>query len=145
MKHASWTKAASIALALATGGAVAVLTPSSPAVAFFSGGLFLDIAVQSPATLIARGAAIEVPVNITCNSNNTFVNVQVNQRVGKKIASGSGDAQVACTGGHQRILLSVPASGVPFASGTAFATGFIFGCLSFCANEQSSATIQIQR
>jgi uncharacterized protein (DUF58 family) len=57
-------------------GLLALFATSGPAVAFFSGGLFLDVQVDSPARLLARGAAIEVPLEVTCNAVGT-VDVQV--------------------------------------------------------------------
>ena len=45
-----------------------LVATSGPAVAFFSGGLFLDVQVESPARLVARGAAADVPLEVTCGS-----------------------------------------------------------------------------
>ncbi len=39
-------------VAIVAGGVLAVFAASGPAVAFFSGGLFLDVHVESPATLV---------------------------------------------------------------------------------------------
>ena len=141
------TKVAVIGAALA--GAVAVaLATASPALAFLSGGLHLEAAAQSPATLLARGAALDVPVSVDCNATqNTFVNVGVTERVGSQTATGSGSVQAACNGGHQRLLIRVTAaSGKAFAKGTAVANANIFGCNNTtCGSESSSATIQIQK
>jgi hypothetical protein len=123
-----------------------MLSTASPAVAFFSGGLFLDVTVQSPAHLVARGAAVKVPVQVTCNATQfASVSVQVTERVGKGIASGFGGEQVGCTGGHQNLLITVTASGSkPFVKGQAFASADLFGCSSFCASEHGEATINIR-
>jgi hypothetical protein len=59
-------------VALLLGGLLALFATSGPAVAFFSGGLFLDVQVDSPARLLARGAAIEVPLEVTCNAVGTW-------------------------------------------------------------------------
>ncbi len=143
-------KAAVAAATVTTGVACAMLIPASPAVAYFSGGLFLDITVESPARLLAGGAAIDVPVEYTCNSISTYLTVSVTERVGgNAIASGFGDAQVACTGAHQRTTISVTATGAKaFAKGKAFATGQISGCLpgyTNCGAESDTATIRIRR
>ncbi len=50
------TRVATAVVALLLGGLLALFATSGPAVAFFSGGLFLDVQVGSPAHLVARGA-----------------------------------------------------------------------------------------
>jgi len=73
-------------VAIVAGGVLAVFAASGPAVAFFSGGLFLDVHVESPATLVARGAAVDVPLEVTCNASpNAFVSVTVTQRSGSGV------------------------------------------------------------
>lgn len=142
-------KAAAAAITVTSGIACAMLVPASSAVAYYSGGLFLDITVQSPARLLAGGAAVDVPVEYTCNGISTSVSVNVTQRVGgKAVASGYGEAQVACTGAHQRTTVTVTATGKAFARGDAFATGRINGCLAgyvTCGIESHNATIQVRR
>ena len=54
-------KAALAALAITGGAAVAVIGPASPALGFFSPPLLLEIHVNSPATLVAKGAAPTSP------------------------------------------------------------------------------------
>ena len=47
--------------------------------------------MESPATLIARGAAVDVPVEITCNATGSVdVFVTVTQRSGSGVAQGFG-------------------------------------------------------
>jgi hypothetical protein len=135
------------ALAVATGGGIAVAAPASPAVAFFSPPLFLDIRVLSPAQLVASGAAVQVPVEATCNAEEAFVSVVVTQRVGKRLAKGSGFADVGCTMSRQQVLVTVVADqGTAFTRGDAFAEGMIFGCTpQFCGREDDQTTIEIQR
>lgn len=137
------------AAALATGGGFAVLSPSSSAVAYSSPPLFLDVSVQSPATLVAHGAAVSVPVIVTCTSNGAYLDVRVTEKVGKKTASGVTSTNVGCTGGHQTILVTVPAgagAGLAFAKGSAYATAEIQGCTTnyVCGSENASATIRIK-
>jgi hypothetical protein len=140
-------KAGVIGAALVGGAALALLSPSSPALAYYSGGLHLDVTPQSPATLVSRGAAVDVPVDVDCNASHADVFLKVTERVGSETAVGSSYARVACTGGHQRILIRVPAnSGKAFAKGTAVATANIWGCTrTFCGDETNSVTIQIKR
>ena len=146
--HTTKTKVAVIGAALA--GAVAVaLSTASPALAFFSGGLRLDVAAQSPATLVTRGAAIDVPVSVGCTATEpgATVNVTVTQRVGSQIATGFRSAQVGCTGQDQVIVITVTASsGKAFAKHDAVATADIFGCNeTTCGTESTTNTIQVNK
>ncbi|MEO7262365.1 MAG: hypothetical protein ABI047_14085 [Jatrophihabitantaceae bacterium] len=145
--NATRTKAAVIGTVLAGGSALVLLSPSSPALAYYSGGLHLDITPQSPAALVSRGAAIDVPVDVDCTARFADVYLRVTERVGSQTATGYGYASVACTGGHQRILIRVPAnSGKAFAKGTAVVTAEIFGCnQNTCGSETNSVSVQITR
>jgi hypothetical protein len=49
--------AVAIVIALLAAGSFAVLAPAGPAVAFSSGGLFLDVQVEEPAHLVARSTS----------------------------------------------------------------------------------------
>ena len=145
--HTIKTKVAVIGAALVGSVAVALST-ASPALAFLSGGLHLEATAQSPATLLARGAAIDVPVSIDCNATEpASVNVTVTQRVGSQIATGFGSARVGCTGGRQDILIQVTANaGRAFAKHEAVATADIFGCNeTLCDGESTSTTIQVNK
>jgi hypothetical protein len=140
-------KIGTAAAALAVGSGFAVISPSSAAVAYSSPPLFLDVSVQSPANLVARGAAVSVPVIVTCNSQGASVQLQLAEKVGKKVATGSNYVQVGCTGGHETVLITISAnSGPAFAKGSAYATANIFGCTSnfVCGQETASATIRIK-
>jgi hypothetical protein len=145
------TRAAAAVVALLLGGLLALFATSGPAVAFFSGGLFLDVQVQSPARLVARGAAVDVPLEITCNARpgTASVQVSVSQKAGSGVAQGFGSTSVGCTGSGQQVTVRVQASGgKTFKQGTAVASADLFGCtanFSTCGNETDSETIQIQR
>ena len=144
------TKVAVVGTALSGAAVVALLGGAGPAVAYDSGGLHLDATAQSPARLVARGAAIDVPVDVECNATQpASLSVSVTERVGKQIATGGGFAQeVACTGGHQDILIRVTAGpGKAFAKGTAVATAQIFGCSNdtTCGSESRTDTIVIRK
>jgi hypothetical protein len=141
------TRLAAAAIAVAAGGGIAVTAPASPAVAFFSPPLFLDIRVLSPAQLVAGGAAVQVPVEVTCTSDEAFVSVTVTQRVGKRLAKGNGFADVGCTRSREQVIVTVVADqGTSFTKGTAFAEGQIFGCApSVCGAETDQTTIEIRR
>ena len=145
------TKVTAVVVAIALGGLLALFATTGPAVAFFSGGLFLDVQVQSPARLVARGAAVDVPVEVTCNARpgTASVQVSVSQKAGSGVAQGFGSTSVGCTGSGQQITVRVQASGgKTFKQGTAVASADLFGCtanFSTCGNETDSETIQIQR
>src|SRR6478735_4337474 len=118
-----------VALALTGVAAVAVLGPASSAVGFFSRGLTLTIQVKSPATLHAKGAAIDVPLDIVCTGRTAFVDVQVTQRVGGgSLAQGFGEQQVTCTGQVQGLTVTMAANGNAFKNGPAFVQATISGC-----------------
>ncbi|HEX8080587.1 MAG TPA: hypothetical protein VF557_10295 [Jatrophihabitans sp.] len=139
-------KAGVIGVALVGGTALALLSPSSPAVAYYSGGLHLDVTPLSPASLVSRGAAVDVPVDVYCNATYAEVYLRVTERVGSATAVGATYQRVSCTGSHQRILMRVTASpGKAFAKGTAVATAEIWGCRNHCGDEMNSVTIEITR
>src|SRR4029450_4448265 len=134
--------------AIAAGGLLALLASAGPAVAFFSGGLFLDVQVGSPATLVARGAAVDVPVEVSCNAPSAFVTVSVTQRAGSGVAQGTGSTSTGCTGSGQQILVRVQATngGKTFKQGTALANAEVSGCRSnVCGSETGRQGVSIQR
>ena len=143
------TRAVAAAVAVLTGLTLALFSTSAPAVAFFSGGLFLEVEIEESATLVARGAAVDVPLEITCNATGTVsLFVTVTQRVGGGIASGSGFADVACSGAGQRVIVRVTASpsGRSFKQGTAVVEAEIFGCRpDVCGLETDTETVTLQR
>jgi hypothetical protein len=142
------TRAAAAVVALLLGGLLALFTTSGPAVAFFSGGLFLDVQVESPAQLLARGAAVEVPLEVTCNAVGPVdVFVTVTQRSGSGATQGFGSAQVGCTGAGQQVTVTVQVFGAKaFRRGTASAVAEVFGCNNVtCGRETDSEVIEIQR
>lgn len=145
MRTKQRTKLAAAVVAIAAGVVLALFAASGPAVAFFSGGLFLDVQVESPAHLVARGAAVDVPLEVTCNA--TFADLQVNvtQKSGSGVAQGFGFTSVGCTGSGQQVTVRVQASGgKTFKQGVAVASAEIFGCRSnVCGSETDSEVIDI--
>src|SRR5512132_1704344 len=142
------TRAAAAMVAIVLGGLLALFATSGPAVAFFSGGLFLDVQVGSPARLVARGAAVDVPLEVTCSGTSSAdVFVSVTQKSGSGVAEGFGFTSVGCTGSGQQVVVRVQASGgKTFKQGTAVATAFVDGCNNVtCGSERDSEVIQIQR
>lgn len=142
-------RAVAVFIALAGSILLTMSVTSGSAVAFFSGGLFLDVQVESPATLVARGAAVDVPLEITCNATGSAtVYVQVTQRSGSGIAEGFGYTSVGCTGSGQRVVVRVSAfsGGKSFKQGTAVADAEVFGCRpNICGSETDTEVITINR
>jgi hypothetical protein len=140
-------KLAAAVVAIVLGSMLALFATTGPAVAFFSGGLFLDVQVES-ATLVSRGAAVDVTLEVTCNATGSaFVFVSVTQKSGSGVAQGSGSTQVGCTGSGERVVVRVLANaGKTFKQGTAVVSAEIFGCNNVtCGSETDSEVIQLQR
>lgn len=141
--------AVAFTVALLAACSFAVLAPAGPAVAFSSGGLFLDVQVEEPAHLVARGAAVDVPLEITCNARGQVdVFVTVTQRVSKGVASGSAFRSFGCTGSGQDVTVRVTASpfGKAFIRGNAVIEAEIFGCgTRICGSETDSETVRLRR
>ena len=141
-----WGRASVVAVAIAGGAVIAAIVPASPAVGFFSPPLLLEIHINSPGTLVAKGAGVNVPLTIECAGTTTAsVNVSLTERVGSATAQGFGSAQVGCTNSNENITVLVTASGgKAFKKGSAIATASIFACTErFCGSEQDQRTIQI--
>jgi len=133
--------------AILAGASFALFAPSGPAIAFSSGGLFLDVQVES-ATLVSRGAAVDVTLEVTCNATGSaFVDVSVTQKSGSGVAQGFGSTRVGCTGSGEQVVVRVQASGAKaFKQGTAVVSAEIFGCNNVtCGSETDSEVIQIQK
>jgi len=134
-------------LAIAGGAAIAAVGSAAPALGFFSPPLLLQIHVNSPGTLVAKGAGVDLALQIECAGARTAsLDVSLTERSGSQIASGFGSAQVGCT--NQTVLVHVIAQpGRVFKKGTGIADGFIFACTShkprFCGSEEDLRTISI--
>jgi hypothetical protein len=139
--------ATAAAVAILAGASFTLFAPAGPAVAFSSGGLFLDVQVES-ATLVSRGAAVDVTLEVTCNSPfGADVFVTVTQRSGSGVAQGFGSETVGCTGSGEQVVIRVQAFGAKtFKQGTAVASAEIFGCNNVtCGSETDSEVIDIKR
>ena len=141
--------AVALTVALLAAGSFTLFAPAGPAVAFSSGGLFLDVQVEEPAHLVARGAAVDVPLEVTCNASFPVdVFVTVTQRVSKGVAAGSGFRTVGCTGSGQDVTVRVTASafGKAFIRGNAVIEAEAFGCRpNICGSETDSETVRLRR
>jgi hypothetical protein len=135
-------------VAILAGSVLALFATTGPAVAFFSGGLFLEVQVESPARMVSRGAAVDVTLEVTCNSPfGADVFVTVTQRSGSGVAQGFGSETVGCTGSGEQVVIRAQAfGGKAFKQGTAVVSAEIFGCNNVtCGSETDSEVIEIRR
>ena len=134
--------------AVALGAGLAFAAPALPAVGQLSPPTIVSIDVGEEATLVAKGAAVLVPVEVVCPAGSMFasLSVQVTQRVGNRIASGFGVAEVVCTGGPQTVNVLVTAEGQAFKKGPAVAEVSLFACNQFgCRSVNEFEEIRIER
>jgi hypothetical protein len=142
---------AAVAAVLVAGGA-GVLAAAAPAVAFISPPLVLLGEAQSPGRLVAWGAAVDVTVEYSCTADRMYLGVQLAEKVGKKVAGGSGSTSVPCDGATHRVLVQVTANsgGPAFARGTAVANTSVSGCRVrkdkyLCGDDLVTRTIQLRK
>jgi hypothetical protein len=118
-----------LVVALGTALASAALTP--PAVAQEPS---ITASLTGAATLVAKGAAVDVAVAYSCSPDTTspFITVQLTQRVsGGHLATGSGAASsgLVCDGTVDTTTVRVFASGErAFKKGDAVGVGTVIGC-----------------
>lgn len=109
-------------LAVVAGGVLASVLPSAADVSAQSPSA-PAIQVLSPAERLARGAAVDVDVSVTCPAGwSNYVNLRLTQRVGQRIANGSGYVQFTCTGAAQTLTVKVHAEDSAYRTGVAFAS-----------------------
>jgi hypothetical protein len=150
MQRHKKVKATLAALAIAGGAAVATFGPASPAMAFFSPPLLLEIHVNS-ATLAAKGASANVIVQVECSGSSTAdVEVNLTQRAGSAIATGFGFTEIGCTTNrNQNVIVPVTAGpGKAFKKGPVAVDADVFACtpsFRICGDEQDQRTITIAR
>jgi hypothetical protein len=130
MKTRMRTRIAAAIAAIGAGGTLAALAPAGPAVAEESLPFVVDVEVGSPATLLARGIAVSVPVEFTCPSDAAYpsVSVSIAERVGTQIVRGYGYLNPDCTGQPetQQVLVQAYEGGTAFRPGPALATASIW-------------------
>ncbi len=131
----------------------AALLPVAVAVAYISPPLVLLAAPQSPAHLVARGAALDVTVEYSCTATeNMYIDIQATERVGNGLASGYGYTQVPCDGATHVTVVRLYASspGKAFAKGRAAVQVNMSGCYFdgndyFCGSDTINRTIRVRR
>jgi ABC-type glycerol-3-phosphate transport system substrate-binding protein len=109
----------------------------------------LSVSIQGPATLLAHGVAVSVPVVVNCSAEfgQASLYVSVNEAIGRRIASGAGYLQVNCTGLPETVAVTVVSYGVAFGKGrTALVQVGGDACTSVeCAHADDSAYVKINR
>jgi hypothetical protein len=119
-----------ILVAVGLGLGMTLAVPALPAVGTHSPPTFAhDVEVREPVRLVLKGAAIIVPVEVTCGPGGTgFVSVEATQRRGSRVAVGFGDTQVACTGEPQVVDVLVSATNASFRKGDVLIEAHLFAC-----------------
>lgn len=123
----------------------ALLTFGAPAMADTSPSVFVG-----DGTLLAKGAAVSVPVQYTCDPSVATgdIGAVITERSGKEIVKGQAEAfPILCDGSpHTVVLTMTPQEGSgPFKKGQAFAQEFGQFCDQFftCQNISDNTTITI--
>jgi hypothetical protein len=104
------------------------------------------------ATLVAKGAAIQVPVTYSCSSDTAFGDIFLfaTERVGgNRTASGSGSTfDVTCDGAQHTALITVTSdNGIAFHQGTALVQGAFNACDQdgLCLTVSLSGTVRVTK
>jgi hypothetical protein len=127
------------ALALAT----AILLIPTLAIAQPTG----TVEIEDTAPLLAKGAAVLVSAEVTCDPTTTFksLSMQLTQRVGNQIVQGFNSTNVfVCDGTPQTVELVVSASGRPFRKGVALAHATLFACDQFSCDNVAVDTEEVK-
>lgn len=85
-----------------------------------------------PGTLLAKGAALEVPVTFVCDVDSAYASVTViiTQKVsqGRTATGNFSTTDFTCTGESQTVTLTLNAANAAFKNGTALADVDLFTC-----------------
>jgi hypothetical protein len=114
-------------VAVAVGVMLAVLTPVSGAMAT-DPDTAGSIDIQEQATLLSRGAAVELVVTVSCSPEfgQEFLSVSLRQRQGNEIVDSGTGAYVDCAETPKTMTLNVQAGEAPFRRGPAFVTASMY-------------------
>jgi hypothetical protein len=109
-------------------------------------------ALTDSATLIGKGAAVEIPVVYTCSTDATWggVDLFVTERVpGNRTAQGWGSTFAAVCDGTQHTLPVTVASGngIAFHTGTAVVQGSLYACDQYglCTWALLAGTVDVKK
>ncbi|MGH3304595.1 MAG: hypothetical protein ACRDOK_23540 [Streptosporangiaceae bacterium] len=87
--------------AVAGGAAIAVAIGAGPAEGQTSAPIQTQLQVNSPGTLVAKGAGVNVSVTASCSGLNVpsaSMGIGLTEALGKNLATGFGSATIDCTG-----------------------------------------------
>ncbi|MBV9410261.1 MAG: hypothetical protein JO148_01585, partial [Acidimicrobiia bacterium] len=134
-----------VAVAVVLGAGIALALPQLAAVSASSPPLATAVTLGNTGTVGARGAVATVTVTVTCPVGAfTQGNVQLNERVGKKIASGYAYlSNIVCDGTPHDQAVTVIAQNAPFAKGTAFGVADVYVCSSACGDVTDSHNVKL--
>lgn len=145
------TRRKALSIALGIGAAVGLIVPLQAAVADSSPpDPYFNYSVQSPATLVARGAAIDVPVSVTCfpETDAFGIDLNVTERVnGGRLAIGFGFLEeLQCDGFPHTVRVRVNAFENAFKNGVALVQANAFACTPLqCNSFSEQAEIRIRK
>jgi hypothetical protein len=138
-----------VAAAVLVGAVVALAVPGSVAVAVLSSPELWHVAIGPTATLQARGAAVSVPVTVTCPAGSfAALDLSLTQRAGNQVVTGSRSTSPQCTGAEQALVINVTAQtgSRAFKRGEAFVEATLFGCTYACGTfATDSRTVTVRR
>jgi hypothetical protein len=136
--------------AIGLGGGLALAAPALPAVGEHSPPSVLHIEVGDEGTIVAKGAGVFVPVEVTCPAGDqAFVNVELTQARGRRVTNGFAREEVTCTGDPQVVeVLLTPFDGA-FKKGGALARASVAVCerdgfFSRCAVDEDVEEIRLR-
>ncbi len=134
-------------LAIAVGALLAFTLPAGAAVSLQSESPpSTMVTLGATATLDAKGAVVYVPVTVICQpASFASLTVEVTQRVGSDIASGSAYTDVDCNGSVQNLVLAVTPFQNAFRKGVAFGKATLFVCTFECTEAVDQHSIEIVR
>ena len=136
-------------MAVLSGMLLAAVIPASSAVAYLSSPATWDVTVQQPLALQAKGAAVSVPLQVTCPAGSyAHLDVSLTQRSGSTVVSGSVGRDVTCTGSPESRTLNVVSSvgSRVFKKGPVFVEAVLYGCGYACGvMDTDSGTMEISR
>ena len=156
MKKRRWT----LLLAGVVAGGAGLALPVLPAVGSHSPpGFFHDVEVGEPVTLVAKGAAIAVPVEVQCGPGAGFatLRVQASQSRGRHVTTASSNAsggpfggiQITCDGTVQVMELVLTPQNGAFKQGEAVIQATITVCPMFspgpCQGDTDVEVVDIRR
>ena len=133
-----------VVVALAT--LLATVSLTAPAVAQETP--IITASLTGNATLVAKGAAVDVEVLYSCSSDVTSASIQVRltQRVGGgRLTEGSGSTSgLVCDGAEHIAVVRVIGESLAFKKGDAVAQGSMTACNPFCSFLAFSSTVGIR-